>query len=101
MNISLHKENHRSYKERKMIISNQNRLFKEIEKQKDGTPPPYVEENLAEPSSGSEKTVSYERWNYKMFPWADFEEVSSKPSSSRDTGKAPMVEQHVEKEIVE
>ena len=97
MNVCLHKENHQTYKEGKLIIHNQHKLYKELEKKRDKTPPPYVEENPPkEPSSGSEKTVSYERWHTKQFPWADFEDVTSMPSSSRNTGKAPMVEKQVE-----
>ena len=42
MNIAIHKENHEAYKERNMIISNQHKLFKEIDKKKDGTPPPML-----------------------------------------------------------
>ena len=42
MNVCLHKENHQAYKERKLIISNQNKLYKELEKKRDKTPPPEV-----------------------------------------------------------
>ena len=101
MNIAIHKENYVAHKERKLIIANQHRLFKELEKKKDGTPPPFVEDNPPEPSTESEKTVSYEKWNSDLFPWDDFKDVRSMPSSSRNTGKAPMVEKQVEKEIVD
>ena len=39
--------------------------------------------------------MSYDEWNSEMFSWADFEDVSSVPSPSRNTGKAPMVEKQV------
>ena len=42
----------------------------------------------AEPSV----TLSYDEWNKNEFPWADFSEVTSAPSSSRNIGKAPMVD---------
>ena len=61
MNVCLHKENHEAYKERKLIISNQSKLFKELEKKRDKTPPPLVVEDPPEESSGSTKTVSYDR----------------------------------------
>ena len=98
MNVCLHKENHQAYKERKLIISNQHKLYKVLEKKKDKTPPPFVEDNPPTDSSESEKTVSYDRWHNKQFPWADFdfEDVSSMPSSSRNTGKAPMGEREIE-----
>ena len=38
MKVCLHKEHHEAYKERKIIISNQNKLFKELEKKRDKTP---------------------------------------------------------------
>ena len=105
MNVCLHKEHHEAYKERKIIISNQHKLFKELEKKRDKTPPPprigkATEEDSSSKSSGSEKTISYEAWHAKQFPWADFdiEEVSSMPSSSRNTGKAPMVQQDDDEE---
>ena len=98
MNVCLHKEHYQGYKERKIIISNQNKLFKELEKNRDKTPPPppppprigkATGDELLEESSGSEKTISYDAWHAKQFPWSDFdiEEVSSMPSSSRDTGQ--------------
>ena len=81
-------------------------MYKELEKKRDKSPPPYVEENPAldeegeevGKSSESEKTVSYDRWHTKQFPWADFdfEDVTSMPSSSRNTGKAPMGEKEIE-----
>ena len=40
MNVCLHREHYEGYKERKIIISNQNKLFKELEKKRDKTPPP-------------------------------------------------------------
>ena len=101
LNIAIQKENYAAHKERKLIIANQRWLFKESEKKKDGTPPPFVEDNPLEPSTESEKTVSYEKWNSDLFPWDDFKDVRSMPSSSRNTGKAPMVEKQVEKEIVD
>ena len=101
-----------SYKERKLIISNQNKLFKELEKKRDKTPPPppprigkATEEELAEEegSSGSEPVIRYDAWHAKQFPWSDFvfEEVSSMPSSSNNpvnTGKAPMVQSEIEED---
>ena len=42
--------------------------------------------------------MSYDRWHTKQFPWADFEDLISMPSSSRNTGKAPMVEKEIEVE---
>ena len=97
MNVCLHKEHYQGYKERKIIISNQAKLFKELEKKKDKSPPPQPSE---EESSESEKTISYDAWHAKQFPWADFEieEVTSMPSSSRNTGKAPMVQENVDEE---
>ena len=92
LNVAIHKENFEAYKKRKIIIDNQQKLFKELEKKKDGTPPPYVEEVPPVVSSSSEaKTVSYADWNADLFSWADFEDVTSMPSTSRNTGKAPMV----------
>ena len=108
MNVCLHKENHQAYKERKLIISNQHKLYKELEKKRDTTPPPLppprigkeTEQDSSSKSSESEKTVSYDAWHAKQFPWADFvfEEVSSMPSSSRNTGKAPMVQREIEED---
>ena len=34
-------------------------------------------------------TLSLDQWNCDQFPWADFSEVTSAPSTSRNTGKAP------------
>ena len=84
-------------------ISNQNKLYKELEKERDKNPspppPPCIGKATAQDSppqsSGSEKTISYDAWHARQFPWADFdiEEVSSMPTSSRNTGKAPMVQE--------
>ena len=109
MNVCLHREHYEGYKERKIIISNQNKLFKELEKKRDKTPPPpppprigkATSDELSEDeSSASEKTIPYDAWHAKQFPWTDFEieEVSSMPSSSRNTGKAPMVHEDVDEE---
>ena len=112
MNVCLHREHYEGYKERKMIISNQNKLFKELEKKRDKTPPPpppprigkATGEPSEEESSDSEKTISYDAWHAKQFPWSDFdfEDVSSNmPSSSNNpvnTGKAPMVQSEIEED---
>ena len=79
-------------------------MFKELEKKRDKTPPPpppprigkATQDELSEDgSSASEATIPYDAWHAKQFPWKDFEieEVSSMPSSSRNTGKAPMVQE--------
>ena len=98
MNVCLHKEIHQAYNERKFLISNQHKLYRELEKKRDKTPPPLVEDNPPEELFGSEKTVSYDRWHTKHFPWTDFdfEDVSYMPSSLRNTGKAPMGEKEIE-----
>ena len=104
MNVCLHKENYQAHKERKLIISNQIKLYKELEKKRDKSPPPPrtgKETEVESPtSSASEKTVSYDAWHANQFPWADFDsaEVSSMPSSSRNTGKAPMVQREIEED---
>ena len=43
-----------------------------------------------EPDSASDSTIPLERWNTDLFPWADYSDVTSMPSSSRNMGKAPM-----------
>ena len=42
------------------------------------------------PSPPSERTIPLEEWNEDVFPWADFQDVSSMPSSSRNDGKTPI-----------
>ena len=38
----------------------------------------------------SESTLPLEECNEDIFPWADYADVSSMPSSSRNAGKAPI-----------
>ena len=95
MDVALHKENHGSYVREKHIIHNQNIIIKELRKLNNGsiTPPPEEDED-GNPviSSESDTTISSGRWNNDVFPWADYADVTSLPSSSRNTGKAPMNE---------
>ena len=52
-----------------------------------GTTPP---RRADEPDTSSDSTIPLERWNTDLFPWADYSDVTSMPSSSRNMGKAPM-----------
>jgi len=93
MDVAIHKENHDSYVREKHIIDNQNIMIKELRKLNNGgiTPPPEEDEDgNAIISSSSEDTIPYDKWNKDVFPWADYADVTSMPSSSRNTGKAPM-----------
>ena len=109
MNVCLHREHYEGYKERKLIISNQNKLFKELEKKRDKTPPPpppprigkATQDELSEDeSSGSEAAIPYDAWHAKQFPWSVFvfEDVSSNMPSSSNTGKAPMDQGEIEED---
>jgi hypothetical protein len=93
MEVALHKENHGSYVREKHIIDNQQIMIKELRKLNNGsvTPPPEEDED-GNPilSSSSAETLSYSKWNEDVFPWSDYADVTSLPSSSRNTGKAPM-----------
>jgi hypothetical protein len=93
MNIAIHKENHGAYVREKHILSNQNMMIKEMRKINNGnvTPPP-EEDEAGNPvlSSSSSDTVPIQHWNQDIFPWADYSDVTSFPTSSRHTGKAPM-----------
>ena len=93
MDVAIHKENHGSYVREKTIISNQKIMIKELRKLNNGsiTPPPEEDED-GNPiiSSSSAETIPLDKWNKDVFPWADYEDVTSLPSSSRNTGKAPM-----------
>ena len=93
MDVALHKENHDSYVREKHIIDNQQIMIKELRKLNNGsiTPPPEEDED-GNPiiSSSSAETIPLEKWNEDVFPWSDYADVTSLPSSSRNTGKAPM-----------
>ena len=93
MDVALHKENHASYVREKHIIDNQQIMIKELRKLNNGsiTPPPEEDED-GNPiiSSSSAETIPLEKWNEDVFPWSDYADVTSLPSSSRNTGKAPM-----------
>lgn len=105
MGIAVHKENHQNYTTNKRILSNQAKMMKEMRKTNNGghTPPRPAH---APPSPPSERTIPLEEWNCDLFPWADFQDVSSMPSSSRNIGKAPISyeeesEEDSEEEIAE
>ena len=55
--------------------------------------PPLGPSGEPEPAESSH-TLSYNQWNNEQFPWRDFSEVTSAPSTSRNTGKPPMIEDH-------
>ena len=93
MDVAIHKENHGSYVREKHILSNQNLMIKEMRKMNNGnvTPPPEEDEaGIPIISSSSSDTVPLEQWNQDVFPWADFSDVTSFPTSSHNHGKAPM-----------
>jgi hypothetical protein len=89
MGVAVHKENHQQYVTSKKILSNQAKMMKEMRKTNNGgTTPPRKEGDPVTPPS--EATLPLEEWNEDIFPWDDYADVSSMPSSSRDTDKAPM-----------
>ena len=97
MGIAVHKENHQNYVSNKRILSNQAKMLKELRKTNYGgrTPP---RPQGAPPSPPSERTIPLEEWNCDTFPWGDFQDVSSLPTSSRNTGKAPMTYEEASEE---
>jgi len=89
MGVAVHKENHQTYVTNKRILSNQAKMMKEMRKiSNGGTTPPRNEDDPETPPS--EATIPLEQWNEDVFPWSDYADVTSMPSSSRNTGKAPM-----------
>jgi len=46
----------------------------------------------------SDGTLSFNTWSKGTVNWADFVEVTSRPSSSDARGKQPMEQQHVEED---
>lgn len=97
MQVSIYRESYQAYRERKTIISNQAKIFTELE---------IVRGTRAAPQEGdpesdeSAKTVSYDRWNAVDVPWTDFEEddATSQPPPSRPHGKDPVVDDSEEEE---
>ena len=89
MGVATHKENHQQYVTNKRILSNQAIMIKEMRKANNGglTPPREEDEPETPPS---EATIPLEKWNVDIFPWNDYDDVTSMLSSSRNTGKAPM-----------
>ena len=88
MGVGLHKENHQTYVTNKRILSNQAKMMKEMRKiSNGGTTPPRNEDDPETPPSAS--TISLDKWNEDTFHWSDYAEVTSMPSSSRNTGKDP------------
>ena len=91
MTVAVHKENHEAYKERMEMKKMLTRLQ---EKAGIVVTPPLDPTTTAGSSAAATAqpsvTLSYDEWNKTEFPWADFSEISSAPSSSRNTGKAPL-----------
>ena len=75
MTLAIHKENHEAYKERREMKKMLTRLQDNV-----GivvTPP------LEPAAAESSHTISYDKCKCDEFPWGDFSEVTSAPSSSR------------------
>ena len=88
MNVVIHKKNYEGYKDRKTINENQQKFFKELQKKNETI---LLAKKATHPSfSGSDTTVNNEKWREAEIKWTYFEDVSSMPYSSRNTGKAPV-----------
>ena len=87
MTVAVHKENHEAYKERREL----KKMLLRLQENAGIVVTPPLDPSSAAGSSAAATaepsvTLSYDEWNKTEFPWADFSEISSAPSSSRNTG---------------